>query len=63
MGDRAISANLKFDVVQRILAYQERHSVRHFADAVQKYIEALERECELYARTSVCADRMFPIDD
>lgn len=42
MSNRSISANLKFEVVQRIMAFQETHKIRHFADAVESYIEHLE---------------------
>jgi hypothetical protein len=42
MSDRVISANLKFKTVQKILAFQEEAGIRHFADSVQAYIEALE---------------------
>jgi hypothetical protein len=42
MSSRSISANLKFEVVQRIMAFQDTHKIRHFADAVEAYIEHLE---------------------
>jgi hypothetical protein len=44
MTKRVISANLKYEVVQRIYAMQKERGIRHFADAVEAYIEHLEEQ-------------------
>ena len=42
MSNRSISANLTYETVQRIVAFQAKNNIRHFADAVQGYISSLE---------------------
>lgn len=42
MTKRNITANLEYEVVQRIVEFQESKKIRHFSDAVGKYIEFIE---------------------
>lgn len=44
MNDRTITANLSYEVVQRIMEMQRENGIKFFADAVGAYIEYLERK-------------------
>jgi hypothetical protein len=52
MKKRAITANLEYEVVERIMAFQEEKGIRHFADAIEKYIEHLEKHAYPWVSTS-----------